>query len=197
MPRYASEHKDLTRQRIIEAAGRRLRSSGIDGSGVASLMADAGLTNGAFYRHFSSKEELVVDVIEEHLREQAEGYELAATRGETMWDLIDSYLSATHRDDVEGGCTSAALLDEIARASESVKTAYGSGVVRLSAALRQLCRLPEETSDAAILGILATMVGTLQLARAMSDSEASDGVLEQGKKNAGLLLEAAATTTHP
>ena len=55
MARYGSEHKQVTRQRIIDAAGRRLKQDGIDGSGVATLMADAGLTNGAFYAHFDSR----------------------------------------------------------------------------------------------------------------------------------------------
>ena len=55
MVRYANEHKQETRQRIIETAGRRLKRDGIDGSGVATLMKDAGLTNGAFYAHFASK----------------------------------------------------------------------------------------------------------------------------------------------
>ena len=59
--RYGKEHKQATRRRIIEAAGRRLKRDGIDGSGVATLMADAGLTNGAFYAHFPSKEDLVAD----------------------------------------------------------------------------------------------------------------------------------------
>jgi len=48
--RYGKEHKQATRQRIVETAARRLKRDGIDGSGVATLMSDAGLTNGAFYR---------------------------------------------------------------------------------------------------------------------------------------------------
>jgi AcrR family transcriptional regulator len=58
MARYGTEHKEATRRRIVETAGRRLKRDSIDGSGIATLMADAGLTNGAFYAHFRSKEEL-------------------------------------------------------------------------------------------------------------------------------------------
>ncbi len=67
MARYDQEHKDATRRRIIEAAGRRLKRDGIDGSGIATLMADAGLTNGAFYAHFTSKDDLVASVVQEEL----------------------------------------------------------------------------------------------------------------------------------
>src|SRR4249920_3838893 len=72
MARYGKEHKHATRRRIIEAAGRRLKRDGIDGSGVAALMADAGLTNGAFYAHFDSKEDLVTTVVADQLRVQRE-----------------------------------------------------------------------------------------------------------------------------
>ena len=59
MARYSPEHKEATRRRMIATAGRRFKSDGIDGSGIATLVADAGLTNGAFYGHFSSKDDLV------------------------------------------------------------------------------------------------------------------------------------------
>ena len=74
MARYGKDHKQATRRRIIEAAGRRLKRDGIDGSGVATLMADAGLTNGAFYAHFGSKEDLVASTVSDQLRAQRERY---------------------------------------------------------------------------------------------------------------------------
>ena len=77
MARYGKEHKQATRRRIIEAAGRRLKRDGIDGSGIATLMADAGLTNGAFYAHFESKEDLVANAVAEQLREQRESFSAA------------------------------------------------------------------------------------------------------------------------
>ena len=80
MARYGKEHKQATRQRIVEVAGRRLKRDGIDGSGIATLMADAGLTNGAFYAHFESKEDLVATAVAEQLREQRESFSAAAAR---------------------------------------------------------------------------------------------------------------------
>ena len=78
--RYGKEHKQETRQRIIETAGRRFKR-GIDGSGIATLMADAGLTNGAFYAHFASKEDLVATAVADQLGEQRASFsELAPGR---------------------------------------------------------------------------------------------------------------------
>src|SRR4030095_2608807 len=68
--RYGKEHKQATRQRIIETAGRRFKRDGIDGSGIATLMADAALTNGAFYAHFASKQDLVATAVANQLRDQ-------------------------------------------------------------------------------------------------------------------------------
>ena len=66
--RYGKEHKQATRQRIIEAAGRRFKRDGIDGSGISTLMTDAGLTNGAFYTHFTSKDDLVATAVADQLQ---------------------------------------------------------------------------------------------------------------------------------
>src|SRR5256714_2473812 len=71
--RYEKGQKEATRQRILEAAGRRFKNDGIDGAGVATLMSDAGLTNGAFYAHFASKEDLVANVLADQLRTQRQG----------------------------------------------------------------------------------------------------------------------------
>ena len=80
MARYRTEHKEATKRRIVEAAGRRFKRDGIDRSGIAALMADAGLTNGAFYAHFASKDDLVATAIADQLREQREQLLAAARR---------------------------------------------------------------------------------------------------------------------
>ena len=73
--RYSKDHKQATRQRILEAAGRRFKQDGIDGAGVAAVMSDAGLTNGAFYAHFASKEDLVANVLADQLRAQRQSFD--------------------------------------------------------------------------------------------------------------------------
>ena len=72
MARYGKEQKEATRRRIVESAGRRFKRDGIDSSGIATLMADAGLTNGAFYAHFASKDELIATAVGDQLRLQTE-----------------------------------------------------------------------------------------------------------------------------
>src|SRR6188472_2646553 len=108
MARYAKEHRHETRRRIIESAGRRLKRDGIDGAGVASLMADAGLTNGAFYAHFASKEDLVATAVAEQLRAQAGGFGAQPPGAAGVEQIVREYLSVGHRDHREEGCPSAA-----------------------------------------------------------------------------------------
>jgi TetR/AcrR family transcriptional repressor of nem operon len=184
MARYGKEHKQATRRRIIEAAGRRLKRDGIDGSGVATLMADAGLTNGAFYAHFDSKEDLVASAVADQLREQREAFST-----QSLEEIVRGYLSIEHRNDTAGGCPSAALLDEIARASDAVKRAYTQGQLAIieDAATRLAPDDPESARTQA-LGVFALMVGTLQVSRALADQRLADEVLEQGIRNALTLL---------
>ena len=184
MARYGKDHKQATRRRIIEAAGRRLKRDGIDGSGVATLMADVGLTNGAFYAHFDSKDDLVASTVAEQLREQRERYS-----GQSAEEIVRGYLSIEHRDDIEGGCPSAALLDEIARSSDTVKRAYTDGQLAIiDDAVARLAPDDPEAARVQTLSIFALMVGTLQVSRALADRRLADDVLEQGIQNAlGLL----------
>src|SRR5438132_11993518 len=107
--RYGKNQKQATRQRILEAAGRRFKQDGIDGAGVAAVMSDAGLTNGAFYAHFTSKEELVANVLADQLRAQRQNIEAQAPSRAGIEAFIHQYLSPQHRDHAADACPSAAL----------------------------------------------------------------------------------------
>src|SRR4249920_3048198 len=124
MARYGKEHKLATRRRIVEAAGRRLKRDGIDGSGVATLMSDAGLTNGAFYAHFDSKEDLVANVLADQLRSQRQSLKSQPADRAGLEAFIRTYLSPQHRDQAADGCPSAALLDEIARRPPATRQVF-------------------------------------------------------------------------
>ncbi|MEU0797093.1 TetR/AcrR family transcriptional regulator [Amycolatopsis sp. NPDC005961] len=183
--RYAKEHKLETKRRIVETAGRRLKRDGIDGSGVATLMADAGLTNGAFYAHFGSKEDLVATAVTDQLSGQREQLAAVTPGRAGVEQIVRSYLSPEHRDNPGEGCPSAALLDEIVRCAESTKQAYTEGVLGIIDDMA--ARLaPEDPMSArtTTLSVYAMMVGTMQLSRAVTDRRLADELLEQGIRNA-------------
>lgn len=185
MARYGTEHKHATRQRIIETAGRRFKQHGIDGSGIAVLMADAGLTNGAFYAHFESKDDLVANVVAGELDAQYATLSALAPGREALRTFVRSYLSPQHRDLPGDGCPSAALLDEIGRCDDATRRAYTDGARSIVdvIATHLAPKNPQSARDKA-LGLFTLMVGTLQLSRALSDENFSDEVLEQGIHNA-------------
>ena len=189
MARYGKEHKQATRGRILEAAGRRLKRDGIDGSGIATLMADAGLTNGAFYAHFASKEDLVALAVADQLREQRASVIAQTPDREGVEQYVRGYLSVEHRDNPDDGCPSAALLDEIGRCTDAVKRAYTDGLLAVIDNIGARIA-PDDPQSARVktLSIFAMMVGTLQLSRALADRQLADEVLEQGIQNTLALL---------
>jgi TetR/AcrR family transcriptional repressor of nem operon len=190
--RYGKEHKQSTRRRIIEKAARRFKRDGIDGSGVATLMADAGLTNGAFYAHFASKDDLVATVVADQLREQCESLGALAPGRAGVEQYVRAYLSVAHRDHRADGCPSAALLDEIGRCTDATKQAYTDGLLAIVDDIAaRLAPHDPQSARTETLSVFALMVGTLQLSRALADRQLADGVLEQGIRNALAQLGAA------
>jgi AcrR family transcriptional regulator len=161
--RYEKGHKEATRHRIVETAAARFRRDGIDAVGVADLMGEAGLTHGGFYSHFSSKEELV-----------------RAEVGLEGW--IRHYLRPGHRDHPERGCMVAALGSELARHPAGTRSVFGKKDGTLMGEL--IKQLPETIPAArrrqVAVGVFATMVGALQLARLNRDDAASAEILEAG-----------------
>ncbi|TMR93788.1 TetR/AcrR family transcriptional regulator [Nonomuraea basaltis] len=192
MVRYRKEHKQETKRRIIETAGRRFKRDGIDGSGVSTLMKDAGLTNGAFYTHFESKEDLVATAIAEQLKAQAENVVAQAKPGRAgLEQIVRGYLSVQHRDSLGDGCPNAALLDEIGRCTDATRQAYTDGVLVLIEGLAARM-VPDDPSSARVkaLSLLGLMAGTLQLSRALTDRRLAKALLDQGINNALAVLDA-------
>jgi TetR/AcrR family transcriptional repressor of nem operon len=189
--RYGKEHKQATRRRILEAAGRRFKRDGIDGAGIATLMADAGLTNGAFYAHFASKQDLVATAVADQLHDQRESLSTLAPGRAGVAQYVRAYLSVEHRDNPDDGCPSAALLDEIGRCPDAVKRAYTDGLLAgIDDIAARLAPEDPPSARAKTLSVFALMVGTLQFSRALADRQLADEVLEQGIENALALLGA-------
>lgn len=187
--RYDKAHKSETRRRIIDSAGRRLKRDGIDGSGIAALMSDAGLTNGAFYAHFKSKNDLVANVVADQLKIQAATMTALPPGREAIEQFIREYLSPGHRDQPAIGCPSAALLDEIGRCDGQVRDSYTEGVQSIiDAVASHLSPTDPTTAQSRATGLFTLLVGSLQLARAVTDPTLSDAVLETGISTALHLL---------
>jgi TetR/AcrR family transcriptional regulator, transcriptional repressor for nem operon len=186
--RYEKGRKDTSRRRIMEVAAERFRGDGIAATGLASIMGDAGLTNGAFYPHFQSKSELVRESIAAALGDQSKQLrELIVSGG--LEAAVAAYLSAAHRDNPGKGCASAALLPELARQPSETRELYTEHFLTL---VREVsAALPPQTKDpeSMALAIFATLIGALELARAVTGTALSDRILSAGADAARALLQ--------
>jgi len=179
--RYAPEHNEETRERILEVASRLFREHGIAAVGLAKIMSEAGLTVGTFYTHFKSKEALVRESLLRSLDARHEELEQLLHTSEAEV-LIRAYLCPEHRDEPGAGCPIAALAPEVARHPRATRQTFAAHNARtLDALAGWLSSRNGKNVDrydaAAFLGLLS---GTLQLARATPDRAESDAILEAG-----------------
>ncbi|MCG2629229.1 TetR/AcrR family transcriptional regulator [Bradyrhizobium sp. WYCCWR 13023] len=177
--RYEKGHKDETRRHILDVASAQFRESGIAAVGLAGIMSEAGLTNGAFYTHFASKEDLVREVLVDVLTRRQERHKANLESGIAVETVIRDYLSARHRDRADSGCPTAALVAEIARHPKATRDAFTGKVSDIVGLMAEQIRqgTADERRRKAIT-IYSTMVGALQLARAVNDKQLSDEILE-------------------
>jgi AcrR family transcriptional regulator len=188
--RYEKGQKDTTHDRILEVAARRFRQEGIAASGVAGIMSEAGLTNGAFYAHFSSKSEMVEKSLERVTDEQWQQFEKEIASGRLL-NIVRAYLSEEHRDHPDCGCPSAALLPEISRQEPETRHVYTESMKRLlNAVEKQLPDMPKGPKAREIaIGTVGLLIGTLQLARAVDDPSFSEDILAAGTHVASTLIQ--------
>lgn len=165
-----SEHKT----RVLDAAGRLFRENGFDNVSVSEIMKAAGLTHGAFYGHFASKEALVAEAI-------AHGVTPApAAKRKPATEYADNYLSVAHRDNRAGGCNFAGLGTEAARGSPELRHAMTASVEQ------QIQRFadasPGKTAkEKRCAGIVAwsAMIGAVMLSRIVDDEKLSEEILKE------------------
>ena len=161
----------------------RFKQDGIVGSGISTLMSDAGLTNGAFSAHFASTDGLVAHVMADQVRTQVASYDTLRPGRAGLEDLVREHLSPAHRDHPGTGWPSAALFDEIDRCAGQTKQAYtGARDILDEIAARPS---PEDSQPARgkATGLYTMLVETLQLSRALSGRKFTDEVLEEGIEN--------------
>ena len=178
--------KQESHERIVQAAARAIRRSGYDGTGVADIMKEAGLTHGAFYAHFDSREAMLAEAADRAGAESnASGARViaAAPAGQALQALIQAYLSKEHLAGIETGCPVAALGSEMPRQAPEVRgaaTRHIKEIIDLVA--RQSPDWGQSGAQERALVTVATMVGTLMLARAVDDAALSGSLCSAALK---------------
>jgi TetR/AcrR family transcriptional repressor of nem operon len=181
MPRRSLHDKAKSHDRIVDIAAARIRESGTATPGVAEIMQAAGLTHGGFYKHFDSRDDLIAEAVERTFAQSQDGI-AAVLEGadDPLKAFVDWYVSAEHRDDPATGCGVVALGADAARADHRVRAAYTEQVERYIARLQGLISAdraedPETRRRATVM--LATLVGSVLVSRAVDDPVLSDEII--------------------
>jgi TetR/AcrR family transcriptional regulator, transcriptional repressor for nem operon len=183
--RYSREHKLETHARIVKKASVQLREKGAHGVGVADLMKDAGLTHGGFYAHFDSREALVIEAFAHAMDRSTERWRKLTEQTppeKRLASVVNSYLTPGHRDDPGHGCAIPTLGAEIARESPKTRKAFAAKLEQMIDMLAE--QVPAGSRKAArkqAMAAIATMMGTLVLARVAGNGEFSDEILGAGR----------------
>jgi TetR/AcrR family transcriptional regulator, transcriptional repressor for nem operon len=183
--RYSREHKLETHARIVRKASVRLREKGAHGIGVADLMKDAGLTHGGFYAHFDSREALVIEAFTHAMDRSIERWRKLAEQTppeKRLAMIVNTYLTPLHRDDPGHGCSVPALGAEIARESPKTRRAFAGRLEQMIDTLAaQLPGVPRKAARKQAMAAIATMMGTLVLARVAGSGDFSEELLGAGR----------------
>lgn len=172
--RYASDHKEKSRQQILEAAGREFRLKGFDGIGIDGLAAAAALTSGAFYGHYRSKRAIIAEVVKAGLDRLKSGIKRTQARAGADWlrAFADGYLGEAHRRNIAGGCALPSLSGDVVRADPATRAEYQAGLLE---AARLMAAGPpfslRADGERRALAVLLTLAGGTLLARAVSDEQ--------------------------
>jgi TetR/AcrR family transcriptional repressor of nem operon len=183
--RYSKEHKLETHARIVKKASVRLREKGAHGIGVADLMKDAGLTHGGFYAHFDSREALVIEAFAYAMDRSTDRWRQLARQAapdQRLSTIVDAYLSPQHRDNPGHGCAVPALSAEIARESPKTRKAFAGKLDQMIGMMaEQFPGTAGKSTRKQAMAALATMMGTLVLARVAGNGELSEDLLSAGR----------------
>jgi TetR/AcrR family transcriptional repressor of nem operon len=182
----ASSKKEETRERILRAAARAIRKHGYEGVGVADVMKEAGLTHGGFYAHFESRDALLAAAVDQEGVESTEHLTraiAAAQPGQELTALVDAYLSDGHVAAPEQGCAVAAAGSEVPRQEAQVRRAASRRIKDFIGLIER--QFPEWGKSAAhdkAMGIAATLVGSVVLARAVDDPQLSKRIRKAARE---------------
>lgn len=172
---HSQADKAETHERIVHIAARRFREVGLDGISVADIMKEIGMTVGAFYKHFASRDDLVVEAMAAACNEM-DGSSFAAQP--TLKKSIQAYLSEAHRDEINTGCPIAAWVNDVARSSDDARAVYTKRIEDSLALIES--QIPEGTRGnrrTKAMLIYSAYIGAIGLSRAVSEPKLSRQIL--------------------
>ena len=184
--RYQPEHKAEVHRKIVQDASRRVRAEGLSGAAVAAVMRDSGLTHGGFYKHFGSKDDLLLESLREAFRDMGDKLVRAAegSRKEAAWKaIVKSYLSLESCDHAERGCPLTALAPEMARLDATMRSKVLVELVNYRDRLVPL--MPGRRAadkERAFFAIFSTMAGAVAIARLLPGGSAQEKVLASARE---------------
>lgn len=189
-PHSRNSTKEASHERIVGAAARAIRRSGYNGTGVADIMKEAGLTHGAFYAHFASREAMLAEAADcAGAQSNAAAAKIisAVPPDQALRTLLETYLSKAHVEAIETGCPISALGSEMPRQSAEVRRAATLRIKEMiDLVARQLPDWGQPSAHEHALAMVASMVGTLILARAVDDPALSDALCNASLKRLAL-----------
>jgi TetR/AcrR family transcriptional regulator, transcriptional repressor for nem operon len=174
--RVSRKEAEANRARVLTAAAEMLREHGIDGAGIAEIMAAAGLSHGGFYGHFSSKEDLAAQAIVLAGTGTLPGREKRPPPS-TIDETRAAYLTKVHRDNRSGGCVVAALAGDVSRRGGPARTALTEVIKNRLNVIESRARGTAPNRHKEAVATIASLVGALILARAVDDPTLSDEFL--------------------
>jgi len=195
--RVSRDQAEKNRQTVINVASRLFREHGFDGIGLKDLMKAAGLTQGAFYKQFASKDDLAAQASKRAL-ESISGQWSAAAEGnpkDPLGAVVARYLSMGHREERGDGCPLVALGADAARQGADVKASFEAGIRKYIETLEGLVggANGEDATDRA-MATFSTMVGAMMLSRAVNDADLGRAILDAAAKSVMGLSAGAAQT---
>ncbi|MEM5344223.1 TetR/AcrR family transcriptional regulator [Paraburkholderia azotifigens] len=171
-----------TRRKIVEVAAREFRANGIQGTGLADLMSEAGLSHGGFYRHFESKDQLVAEACEAGLNaiiHKLDSVAKASAADDGFKAIIDAYVSSSHRDQRAEGCPLAGMGSELARSDDKTRAVAARGFDGLVEVLaKRSKRRQRAVAKSEAVFALSAMIGALTMSRIVDDPDASAAILQ-------------------
>ena len=178
--------KEASHSRIVSVAARAIRRSGYDGTGVADIMKEAGLTHGAFYAHFPSREAMLAEAANQACAESSAVIANVVARvpaEQAVASMLRNYLSRQHVENVESGCPLVALGSETPRQASEVRRATTQHIkAMVDLVARQSPDWGQPVAHERALLTVSAMVGTLLLARAVDEPALADSLREAALK---------------